>query len=1042
LNRRIVKKKHRNHYSTGIDSIHLAPINNLDMKHNRIVIFFIVSLLFFALALPAQKTAIYTTENKTYNDALQLFQQENYGAASVLFQQVKKDIDDPSNIFYEDAEYYLTLSAIYLGNTDAFRRVNEFSDNYPESAWLPSIQFELGKLYFGKRRYSQALQAFNKSRPGQLSRDQRDEFHYKKGYSLLSLGKEDAALRSFSSVSGSNSSFASAASFYTAHIHYSEGEYNKALTEFEALKDNRRFSKYVSNYLIHIYFELGEYQRVVDEGTAFLKKADRKTRGGMAGLVANAYYNLGDYASALQYFEMYEINARKELSPAEHYRIGYTKYVNEKYRAAIHNFQEASKGSEEFAQNAWYHLGFCYINTSELKFAQNAFLKAYKMEGPRELKTDALYNYVKLTIEIGSDLYNDPVEIVESFIEEHPDLPRIDEAYDLLAQLYLTSRKYNSALHSIEKTTSPNPKLQAIYQQIAYTQAIDYFNKGDYLNAISYLEKALYYTPDRELEARSVFWFGDALYRMKKYNEAAGKFSQFLGLRAAKQTAFYGNGMYNLAYAYFNQRKYSNASDYFGRFLKLSDQDPNLQNDAKLRLADSYFIMKDYDNALTWYNRVINNGAKDVDYAIYQKAFCYGADGDFNKKISTLKTLVKGYPTSLLYDDALYEIASTSLILNDQRGAIVYYDKLVKERPRSPFAKKALIKMGFVYYNGNQYDQAIRTLKRVVDKYPASLEAKEALNTLQNIYMDQGRVDEYFAYARSLDFVQVSQGEEDSLTFVTGENYYIDNDCNNAISAFRNYLRQFPNGGFVLMANNYLATCYERQGNTAQAIQYYTNITEFPDNQYTDKALLKTARFAFDEKDYSTAKQQYSGINESADDPGMILEARDGAMRSAYLMGDNKSAIYYADQLKEMPNATENQLVYAHYVSGKIHLLSNNEGNAEKEFSIVDEMTSGELGAEAKYQLAQIRFNRGQLDEAETAIYQLPEQYPGYDYWIASAFILLADIYMERDNAFQAEQTLLSVIDNYPGDDLKAVAREKLEKIKPAESGEENNELE
>lgn len=1012
------------------------------MKNCRIIFILVISLLFHIIQLPAQKTVIYETLNKTYNDALQLFYQENYGAATTLFQQVKKEIKDPTNVFYEDAEYYTTISAIYLGNKDAFNYVKDFSNNYPESAWLPSMQFELGKLYFEKRKYKDALQSFNKSRPGQLGREQRSEYYYKRGYSLLKLGKEDAALQSFSKIRGSNSSYASAAAFYTAHIHYEQGKYQEALKEFEALKNNRRFSKYIPNYLIHIYFELGDYQKVIDEGTVFIQKADRKSRGEMSGLVANAYYNLGNYQSALEYYEMYELNARKELSPSEHYRIGYTKFVNDKFNAAIHNFQQASKGSKEFAQNAWYHLGFCYINTSELKFAQNAFLKAYKLGGPRELKTDALYNYVKLTIEIGSDLYNDPVEIVEAFIEQNPDMPRIDEAYDLLAQLYLTSRKYNSALNSIEKTRNPNRKLQAIYQQIAYTQAIDYFNKGDFTNTINYLDKALYYTPDKDLEASSVFWYGDALYRLKKYNESAGKYRQFLNLEAARQSLLYGNGMYNLAYAYFNQKDYRRSVDYFGRFLNLGNQDPNLQSDAKLRLADSYFIMKDYTNAMSWYDKVIGNGTRDVDYAIYQKAFCYGAKGNFNKKINTLKSLVKGYTSSQLYDDALYEIASTSLILNDQRGAIVYYDKLVKERPKSVFAKKSLIKMGFVYYNGNQYDQAIRTLKKVVNQYPASLEAREALNTLQNIYMDQGRVDEYFAYARSLDFVQVSRSEEDSLTFVTGENYFINNDCNNAISALKNYLKQFPNGGFVLIANNYLATCFERQGNDQQAIEYYNKIIEFPDNQYTDKALLKSARFAFNEENFTKAKQLYARLNETADNPGMILEARDGAMRSAYLMDDNKSAIFYAELLLEMPNVSEGQLVYAHFISGKIHLASNNPMEAEKQFSIVDEMTSGEMGAEAKYQMALIQFNRGQLDQSENTIYKLPEQYPGSDYWIASAFILLSDIYIARDNVFQAEQTLLSVIDNYPGDDLKSIAREKLDKIKPDDTGDQNGEIE
>jgi TolA-binding protein len=429
-----------------------------------------------------------------------------------------------------------------------------------------------------------------------------------------------------------------------------------------------------------------------------------------------------------------------------------------------------------------------------------------------------------------------------------------------------------------------------------------------------------------------------------------------------------------------------------------------------------------------------------VDYAIYQKAFCYGASGDFNEKIRTLQILVREHNRSQLYDDALFEIGSTNLILNDPRGAITFFDKLVRERPNSPFAKRSMVKMGFVYYNNNQYDRAIQTMKQVINKYPASLEATEALNTLRSIYMDQGRLEEYFDYAKSLDFVQISTSEEDSLTFVTGENYYIDNDCNNAIMAFMNYLDQFPEGGFVLSANNYLATCYERQGNVPEAIKYYQKIIEFPDNQFTDKALLKTARYAFENDDFDQAFQLYARLNVTASDPGMILESRDGATRSAYQLADSRQTLEYASQLLEMPNASEGQIVYARYVSGKIYLADNNLQEAENQFNMVDEMTSGEMGAEAKYQLASINFSRGEYDRSEELIYQLSEQYPGYDYWIASAFILLADIYLQRDNAFQAEQTLMSVIDNYPGEDLKSVAREKLNTIKPPEEQDDGTE--
>jgi hypothetical protein len=63
-------------------------------------------------------------------------------------------------------------------------------------------------------------------------------------------------------------------------------------------------------------------------------------------------------------------------------------------------------------------------------------------------------------------------------------------------------------------------------------------------------------------------------------------------------------------------------------------------------------------------------------------------------------------------------------------------------------------------------------------------------------------------------------------------------------------------------------------------------------------------------------------------------------------------------------------------------------------------------------------------------IYELSDNYGSYPYWVARGFILLADIYAQRGNTFQAEQTLQSIIDNYEGDDLKQVATEKLEQLK------------
>lgn len=1001
----------------------------------------LASTLFISMAFTAiaQETEVYFPPQVTYADALTLFEQQNYVSAAKMFEKFKEESGDPSNAYYENASYYQVTCDVMLGNKDALKEVRGFVASYPESKWRPAIQFELGNLYFKKRRYKQALGAYEQVQAKKLDKERRTEYYYKKGYSQLKTNQLEAAHASFSKVTGTKSSYAQPATYYSAYLEYKNGNYQKALQQFSTLKNSRKYAKYVSMYILQIYYELGENQKVIDEGTVLVKKANRKTKAGLSGLIANAYYNLENYEKALEYFTDYENLSGKKIGPEEQYRIGICKFEGKKYKAAIYNFQQASKQNEKFEQNAWYYLGFCYLNTDQLNFAQSAFFKAYKTKGDHDLAVDALFNYVKVTLELGKDPYNDPVEVVQDFIAENPGNKRINEAYDLLAQLYVTTKNYKDALQSIEKTQYPNRKLQGIYQKLSYSQGIDFFNRSSYDDAISYFEKSLKYTPDKKLEAESIYWMGDAFYRKKQYRDARGMFARFLKLHEAKSTDLYALGLYSYAYTAFNLKQYDLAIDLFGKFLRLGNQQAKLVNDAGLRLGDSYFISKNYKQATVWYDMIIRNNNGNVDYALYQKAFCLGAQGEFAQKIGTLKILVQHYKTSPLYDDALFEIASTSLILKDQRSAIVYFDKLVKEKPNSSLSKKALIKMGFVYYNNNQNDRAIQTLKKVVAKYPASPEATEALKTLQNIYMDMGRVDDYFAYAKGLDFVQISTGEEDSLTFATGENLYMDNNCNEAIAKFKNYISKYPQGGFILQAYHYLTDCYDKQGNSDEAMVYYEKIIQFPNNPYTEKALLKAARYYYDKKDFTKAFDNYSKLAGLTENPGMMLEADDGAMRSAYLTGDDQNAQIYAQQLLTAKSVNESQMVYAHYILGKTALKLNNNQMAIREFKQTDKLTSGEQGAEAKYQLALIYFKQNKLDEAEKLIYEIPEQYADYDYWIARGFILLADIYLARDNTFQAEQTLQSVVDNYPGEDLKKVASDKLEKIKSS-TGDESPE--
>ena len=88
-------------------------------------------------------------------------------------------------------------------------------------------------------------------------------------------------------------------------------------------------------------------------------------------------------------------------------------------------------------------------------------------------------------------------------------------------------------------------------------------------------------------------------------------------------------------------------------------------------------------------------------------------------------------------------------------------------------------------------------------------------------------------------------------------------------------------------------------------------------------------------------------------------------------------------------------------------------------------------GAESAYRIIEALFAEGKHDECETRIYALADSKTPHSYWLGKAFIVLGDIYVQRNDIFQAKATYRSVVDGYtPADDgIVAEAQAKLEKL-------------
>ena len=105
--------------------------------------------------------------------------------------------------------------------------------------------------------------------------------------------------------------------------------------------------------------------------------------------------------------------------------------------------------------------------------------------------------------------------------------------------------------------------------------------------------------------------------------------------------------------------------------------------------------------------------------------------------------------------------------------------------------------------------------------------------------------------------------------------------------------------------------------------------------------------------------------------------------------------------------------IEAEYASGMANYYLNNSADAITSLIWISKNTNSVLAAEARYTLAAIYFKEIENSKAETEINAILKMKPSYDYWVAKGLLLQAEIQVIKEDLFQAEQILQSIIDHY-----------------------------
>ncbi|MDR3308565.1 MAG: tetratricopeptide repeat protein [Tannerella sp.] len=994
----------------------------------------IIPLCLVAISFMASAQHSYLTDpvDRIFSEGLDFFEQKNYaGCIDKLeaYRQVGHNRD-----LLQEADYMLAYIAYTEGKTKAADMLADYLKEYQDSRHTDEVSFLIGTGYFEREEYDRAERWFGKPRVEVLSAKYREALFYRLAYSQMQNHHYEHARANFATAADFGDEYAQPSLFYLAYLDYATGKYEDAMSEFNRMKNEPIYREKANYYIAQINYLEGKHDEVVKLTERLLRtypKSDSNSE--LCRIAGNSYYNLGNQDKAVEMLNKYMAEA-EEPARGEVYILGVCEYNTKQYANAVKHLSQTVVGDDELTQSAHLYLGQCYLQLNDKNKARMAFESAGALAFNQKVQETALYNYAILIHETAFAGFGESVKVFEKFLNGFPNSQYSDQINDYLVEVYLTSNNYQAALESINKIRQPNSKILGAKQSILFHLGNQAFTNNKLDDAIDSFDKSIEMgNYDLESRANAHFWRGESFYRKGNYKAAINDFNTYQNMTRQSTANSYSLVYYNLGYCYFKQKNFGQAIVQFRRFVTLEkDESSSALGDTYNRIGDCLFHDGKWGEAETNYTRAVTLQPEAADYAVYQKGFVLGLQKDYIGKIRMMDRVINEFPSSQYIDEALYERGRSYVLLDKNKEAAESFSILVEQFSQSSLAQKAGVQLGLLYYNDNQLEKSIEAYKRVIKQYPGSEEAKVAVQDLKSVYVDMDNVGSYASYVNSLGgSMHVEVSEQDSLTYYAAEQKFSRGDFDGAQKSLVSYLRQYPEGAFSTNANYYLAKIAFDKKNYKDAKKLFTSVLESGDHKYREESLARKSEIEYLEKDYKEAIQTFRELQTIAESRENREAANLGIMRCAQHTGDEKEALEAASAMLKEVNLSPEIEIEARFLRAKSYLKLGDRAKAVDDLSALSKDTRTEYGAEAKYQLAQVYYDTKDVARAEKELLNFLENGTPHQYWLARGFILLADIYIDKGDDFQARQYLTSLKRNYSGsEEIDKMIEQRLEKLK------------
>lgn len=939
-------------------------------------LFSALTLLFFLSNTP--RYAFDAEQN--FRSAMAAFKERNFYSARLLLQEIV--LKDGRGEYGDDAQYYLALTYFYEGDyRTAQFEFKALQRDFPDSPFVVRAAFWNGEAWFYRKKYREALESHNafvrKYRENILSASAL----YTIGYIYNEQKRYDEAVQEFTRALKDypESPVVPALTLQLGIAHFNAQEYSAARRAFEAL-----LAKYTqADNLDAARFWLGKSYFAENK----FSEAHREFMAVRSDFPASQFAAEALYLAALCKYRQQEIpEAEKLLASA----------ASQFPQSAIYPFvrlRQAQIAVEQRNDQAALSPLLDIINNHRAHESFAPALELFAEIRRRQGKADeaiatfeALSNEKNLSSKSRRDLlrrhgdllyqegkYAEATAKYEALTREFPTDSEAATHLLLLARAQMQDHQYEAALATLTKIEKDHPesaiqadalylKAELSYQQSKFTQALQlyarftkkyrnharfadaelsigwtYFELKQYARAADHFRRLLRSNSNSTVRSKALLALGACQYNLRDLDGAAESYREVINKYSSEKTE-YAEAIFQLAWLNFRRNRPQQAIEDFRRYAALGKSEPR-HAEANYFAALCLFQMTNYTEAAAAFTELLSAPATPAwlrEKSLADLAKAKAALQQIADARTTWQAFVRDFPESAQKEEALYQIVSLSLKLDDEIAALAAKDALRKQASESTWFAESLSELFSYYRQKREFSRAKAILKELestrkkgdekleIELSRAQLlieqgESGEAERLLKALLRNDEARDETIIRASQLLFTQLEQSgnlevgvtEAEALAQRFADNDRIKSEMHFAAARFRFLRKEYGAARDILLpllknrelgarARFLLGEIAMAVNDLAKALDYFRQINQKEDDALYLKARLMIGEILFARREFEEAAREFSRIAYADSRDAKIYEqALYRAVLSFRAIGRTREAETFRARLRE-----------------------------------------------------------------------------------------------------------------------------------------------